>query len=56
MRLNHKKSKVMHHRRVFKDGEDAGYETGGVRFEQPKAPDGEGLILFKLSDIMLIEI
>ena len=41
MRLNsnHKKSKVMHYRRVFKDGEDAGYEAGGVRFEQPKAPE-----------------
>ena len=41
MRLNHKKSKVMHYRRVFKDayGEDAGYETGGVRFEQPEAPE-----------------
>ena len=39
MRLNHKKSKVMHYRRVFKEGEDAGYEAGGVRFEQPKAPE-----------------
>ena len=39
MRLNHKKSKVVHYRRVFKDGEDAGYEAGGVQFEQPKAPE-----------------
>ena len=39
MLLNHKKSKVMHYRRAFKDGEDAGYEAGGVRFEQPKAPE-----------------
>ena len=39
MRLNHKKSKVMHYRRVFKDGEDAGYEAAGVRLEQPDAPE-----------------
>ena len=47
MRPNHKKSKVMRMRysyrrsRVFKGGEDpdAGYEAGGVRFEQPKAPE-----------------
>ena len=39
MRLNHTKSKVMHYRRVFKDGEDAGYEAGGVQVEQPKAPE-----------------
>ena len=41
MRLNHKKSKVMHYRTVFGavgEPEDAGYEAGGVRFEQPKAP------------------
>ena len=24
---------------MFKDGEDAGYGDGGVRFEQPKAPE-----------------
>ena len=24
---------------MFNDGEDAGYEAGGVRFEQPKAPE-----------------
>ena len=42
MRLNHKKSKVMHYRTVFGavgEPEDAGYEAGGVRFEQPKAPN-----------------
>ena len=41
MRLNHKKSKVMHSRTVFGavgEPEDAGYEAGGVRFEQPEAP------------------
>ena len=43
MRLNHKKSKVMHYRTVFGavgEPEDAGYEAGGpwVRFEQPSAP------------------
>ena len=39
MRLNHNKSKDIHSRWVFKDGEDAGYEAGGVQFEQPKAPE-----------------
>ena len=41
MRLNHKKSKVVHFRTVFTDGDDAGYdhEARGVRFEQPKAPE-----------------
>ena len=41
MRLNHKKSKVMHYRTVFGavgEPEDAGYEAGGGRFEQPSAP------------------
>ena len=39
IRLNHKKSKVMHYRRVFKNGEDAWYEAGGGPFEQPNAPE-----------------
>ena len=39
MRLKHKKSKVMHCRRLLKDGEDAVYEEGGVRAEQPDAED-----------------
>ena len=29
----------MHYRRVFKDGEGAGYEAGGVWFEQPNTPE-----------------
>ena len=39
LNVNHKKTKVMHCRRAFKDVEDAGYEAGWVRFEQPDAPE-----------------
>ena len=41
MRLDHKKSKVMHYRTVFGavgEPADAGYEAGGGQFEQPSAP------------------
>ena len=51
MRPNHKKSKVMHYMTLYRsvfgavgEPDDAGFEAGGVRFEQPKAPKTDPMI------------